>query len=73
MFFCVCFFTLVSTWCVVIPMYVLFASLEQVNLYSTLDNKAKGVVHLRGKYEAVFDGSKIYVNIDIKFEFNQVC
>ena len=35
-------------------MYVLFASHEQVNLYTTLDNKAKEVSHLRGKHEAVF-------------------
>ena len=55
MFFeCKCSFTLVSIRGVVIPMYVLFASHEQVNLYTTLDNKAKGVAHLRGKYEAVF-------------------
>ena len=33
---------------------VLFASQEQVNLYTTLDSKAKGVSHFRGKYEAVF-------------------
>ena len=55
MFFeCKCSFTLVSIWRVVIPMYVLFASHEQVHLYATLDNKANGVVHLSGKYEAVF-------------------
>ena len=47
-------FNLVSIWRVVIPMYVLLASHEQVNLYTTLHNKAKGVSHLRGKYEAVF-------------------
>ena len=35
-------------------MYVLFALHEQVNLHTTLDNKTKGVSHLRGKYEAVF-------------------
>ena len=35
-------------------MHVLFASHEQVNLHTTLDSEAKGVSHLRGKYEAVF-------------------
>ena len=35
-------------------LYMSFASHEQVNLYTTFDNKAKGVLHLRGKYEAVF-------------------
>ena len=35
-------------------MYVLLASHKQVNLYTTLDNKAKGASHLRGNYDAVF-------------------
>ena len=41
-------------WRVVIPVcHLLYASHELVNLYTTLDNKAKGVIPLRGKYEAV--------------------
>jgi len=44
----------VTKWCVDNPIYVIFTSCEQENLYTTLDIRALGVLHFRLKYEPVF-------------------
>ena len=43
---CKCSLTLVTKWRVDIPMYVVFTSREHVNLLTTMDFKAAGVLTL---------------------------
>ena len=53
---CKCSLALVTKWRVDIPIraYVVFTSREHVNLYTTLDFKAAGVLDFRLKYDPVF-------------------
>ena len=51
---CKCSLALVTKWHVDIPIYVVFTSREHVNLYTTLDFRAAGVLDFRLKYDPVF-------------------
>ena len=51
---CKCSLALVTKWSVDIPIYVVFTSREHVNLYTTLDFRAAGVLDFRLKYDPVF-------------------
>ena len=51
---CKCSLALVTKWRVDIPIYVVFTSHEHVNLYTTLDFRAAGVLDFRLKYDPVF-------------------
>ena len=51
---CKCSVALVTKWRFDSPMYVVFTSREHVNLYTTLDFRAAGVLDFRLKYDPVF-------------------
>ena len=51
---CKCSLVLVTKWRVDIPIYVLFTSHKDANLYTTLDFKAAGALDFRLKYDPVF-------------------
>ena len=51
---CKCSLALVTKWRVDVPIYVVFTSRERVNLYTTLDFRAAGVLDFRLKYDPVF-------------------
>ena len=51
---CKCSLALVTKWRVDISIYVVFISREHVNIYTTLDYKAAGVLDFRLKYDPVF-------------------
>ena len=44
----------VTKWRVGIPIYVVFTSRGHVNLYTTLDFRAAGILDIRLKYDPVF-------------------
>ena len=51
---CKCSLALITKWRVDIPIYVVFTSREHVNLYTTLDFRAAGVLDFKLKYDPVF-------------------
>ena len=51
---CKCSLAVITKWRVDIPIYVVFTSREHVNLYTTLDFRAAGVLDFRLKYDPVF-------------------
>ena len=51
---CKCSLALVTKWRVDILIYVMFTSREHVNLYTTMDFRAAGVLDFRLKYDPVF-------------------
>ena len=52
---CKCSLALVTKWRVDIPIYAVFTSGEHVNLYTTSDFRAAGVLDFRLKYDPVFN------------------
>ena len=52
-------------------MYERSAAHEQLNLYTTLDIKDKGVEHVSQKSRASFKSHIIYIDVYVKFSFYQ--